>query len=411
MSDWGWLSASWDLLSRDMAVVGGFQSPLLSWLGAGGIILLCLWHSIFLVHGTWQIRQAFARLHPTVSRLASARRHASQEWILLPQSAKKQRQQAQAPGARRDLDDLQELDRVMRAERTFADNWLSYRKTFVVEQPAWFIEPTVSTERSATEHFSLSALCATRLNVRFYQQLPAFLTGMGLMFTFLAILIGLSKLHADGSQIEGIQGLINGLAGKFVTSVIGLVCANGFLILEKSLWYRLANHHRRLVSLLDEMFPRKVTDRNQPLSQNPLTVVGGSLRDDSAHRLVEAVHQRLGTTVSALTSISQALATRSSTEGRMTPEQLASEIGVEVRGALKPLMDPLLESIRGLTRSIDQQCHPAPFSHAETDRLLDRLMSRLDGGRPVAERQSDSGPGKTGSRWRLPGFDRGAHYK
>src|SRR5689334_2086332 len=266
MSDRSWLGASWDLLSRDTAVIGEFQSPLLSWLGAGGIILLCLWHSLSLIQGTWHIRQALARLYPTVSRLTSARRHVSQEWILFTHSAKKKQQQAQAQGARRDLDDLQELDLAMQAERTFADDWLSYRKTFVVEQPAWFIEPTVSTERSATEHFSFAALCAARLNARFYQQLPSFLTGIGLMFTFLAILIGLSKLHANGSQIEGIQGLINGLAGKFVTSVVGLACANGFMLLEKSLSYRLAKHHRRLVSLLDEMFPQKVHDRNHSQS-------------------------------------------------------------------------------------------------------------------------------------------------
>jgi hypothetical protein len=407
MNDWDWLGASWDLLSRDMALVGGFQSPLLSWLGAGGIVLLCLWHSIVLILGTWQIRQALARLHPTVARLASARRQASQDWILLAHSATKQRQLAQAQGARRDLDDLQELDRVMRAERAVAGDWLAYRKTFVVEQPAWFIEPTVSTERSAAEHFSFASLCATRLNMRFYQQLPSFLTGVGLMFTFLAILIGLSKLHANGSQIEGIQGLINGLAGKFVTSVVGLACANSFLLLEKSLSHRLATHHRRLVAFLDEMFPRKVIDRNTNLSQSAPPAVSGSWRNDSATQLVEAVHQRLGPIVSALTSVSQSLATLGGTQGRLPPEQLATEFGAEVRQALKPL----LESIRELTHSIDTERHPAAFSHAETDKLLDRLMSRLEGGRLAAERRPDSGLGKTGGRWKIPGFNRGVHHK
>jgi hypothetical protein len=394
-----------------MALLGGFQSPLVSWLGAGGIILLCLWHSIGLILGTRQIRQALARLQPTVARLASARRQASQEWIVLSHSAKKQRQQAQAQGARRDLDDLQELDHAMRAERTFADDWLSYRKTFAVEQSAWFIEPTVSTERSATEHFSFAGLCATSLNVRFYQQLPSFLTGVGLLFTFLAILIGLSKLHANGSQIEGIQGLINGLAGKFVTSVVGLACANGFMILEKSLSYRLANQHRHVVALLDEMFPRKVTDRNTNMSQSAPSSVSGSWRNDSATQLVEAVHQRLGATVSALTSISQSLATLGSTQGRLKPEHLAPDVGTEVRRALKPLLDPLLESIRELTHSIDKQCRTAPFPQAETDTMLDRLMSRLDGGLLAAKNKSISGLEKTGGRWRIPGFNRGAHHK
>ena len=411
MSDWSWLGASWNLLGHDIALIGGFQSPLLSWLGAGGIILLCLWHSVFLIHGTLQIRQVLARLHPAVASLASARHHSSQEWILLAHRSKKQLQHAQTQGARRDLDDLQELDRIMRTEQTVADDWLSYRKTFAVEQPAWFIEPTVSTERSAAEHFSFASLCATRLNVRFYQQLPSFLTGVGLMFTFLAILIGLSKLHANGSQIEGIQGLINGLAGKFVTSVVGLACANSFMLLEKSLWYRLAKHHRQLVSLLDAMFPRKVQDRNPSLSQHPPVSVNGSVQNDSAHQLVETVHHRLGSTVSALTSISQSLATLGNTQSQLKPEHLAADIGVEVRRALTPLLDPLLESIRDLTHSIDKQHHPAPPSPAETDKMLDRLMTRLDDGHLVAGNTSVSGTGKTGGRWRIPGFTRGAHHK
>ncbi|MBM4127527.1 MAG: hypothetical protein FJ247_09300 [Nitrospira sp.] len=411
MSDGSWVSASWDLLCRDMALVGSFQSPLLSWLGAGAIILLCLWHSLFLIHGAWHIRQALGRVHPTVVRLASARQQISHEWILLPHAAKKQQQQAQAHGARRDLDDLQELDRVMRAEPAFAGDWLSYRKMFVVEQPAWFIEPTVSTERSAAEHFSLSALCTTRLNMRFYQQLPSFLTGIGLMFTFLAILIGLSKLHAEGSQIEGIQGLINGLAGKFVTSVVGLACANGFMILEKSLWHRLAGQHRHIVSLLDEMFPQKVIDRNSRPSQSQPTAVDGSWRNDAGNRLVEAVHQRLGATVSALTSITQSLSTLGSAQGRVKPEQLASEIGNEVRQALKPLLEPLLDSMRDLARSIDTHRIPAPSSHTETDRILDRLIRRLDDSQLVTQRRSDSAVEKPGSRWKLPGFNRGAHTK
>jgi len=64
------------------------------------------------------------------------------------------------------------------------------------------------------------------------------MTGMGLMFTLLAILIGRSELHANGSEIDGIQELINGLSGKFVTSIVGLACANAFTLLEHSLWQR-----------------------------------------------------------------------------------------------------------------------------------------------------------------------------
>jgi len=75
------------------------------------------------------------------------------------------------------------------------------------------------------------------------------------------------------------------------------------------------------------------------------------------------------------------------------------------------LLDPLLESIRDLTHSIDKQHHPAPPSHSETDKMLDRLMNRLDDGHLVVGNTSASGTGKTGGRWRIPGFTRGAHHK
>jgi hypothetical protein len=123
------------------------------------------------------------------------------------------------------------------------------------------------------------------------------------------------------------------------------------------------------------------------------------------------VHQRLGSTVSALTSISQSLSTLGSTQSRLKPEHLASDVGTEVRRALKPLLDQLLESIRELAHSIDTQRHPAPSPHAETDTMLDRLMSRLDGGLLAAKNKSNSGLEKTGGRWRIPGFNRGAHHK
>lgn len=95
------------------------------------------------------------------------------------------------------------------------------------------------------------------------------MTGMGLMFTFLAILIGLSKLHANGSEIDGIQGLINGLSGKFVTSIVGLACANAFTLLEHSFWHRLDNRHRECISLLDAMFPQRATDQHSQGAPSP----------------------------------------------------------------------------------------------------------------------------------------------
>lgn len=371
-------TALWELLSRDVRVVGGLQSPLLSWMGAAGILTLCLWHSAVLIRGLVRIRRTLSRFHATVAPLVSARQQRSKDWLVIPSLAKRRVPPDGPSETRRDLDDLQALDRAVRSEQAFARDWLSYRKTLAVEQSAWFLEPTVHSQRSAGEFFSFESLCAAQLNVRFYRQLPAFMTGMGLMFTFLAILIGLSKLHANGSEIDGIQGLINGLSGKFVTSIVGLACANAFTLLEHSFCHRLDNQHRECIALLDEMFPQKATDQSVQTSPSsngiPATIVAPS-RNDATHQLVEAVQQRLGSTVTALNSTAQVLTALNSKHSAMKLDDLPGEIGHEVQRALRPMVNPLLEAIQDLHRSIKEQRSPVKLSQSEIETMFQKLRS------------------------------------
>jgi hypothetical protein len=371
-------TALWEWLTRDVTVVGGLQSPMLSWLGAAGILTLCLWHSAMLANGLLQIQGALVRFHSSVSPLVLARQQVSKDWLVIPALAKKRARLDVSSEARRDLDDLQTLDRAVRSEQAFARDWLAYRKTFAVEQSAWFLEPTVHSQRSASEFFSFESLCAVHLNVRFYRQLPAFMTGMGLMFTFLAILIGLSKLHANGSEIDGIQGLINGLSGKFVTSIVGLACANAFTLLEHSFWHRLDNRHQECISLLDEMFPQRATDQHSQGSPSPNgspVAIATPIRNDTAHQLVEVVQQRLGSTVAALNTAAQAILALESKHAPMKFDDLPAEIGHEVQRALRPLMNPLLEAIQDLNRSMKEYASPVQLSQGEIETMLQDLRS------------------------------------
>jgi len=372
------LTALWEWLTRDVTVIGGLQSPVLSWIGAAGILTLCLWHSAVLLRGLLQIQGTLARFHSSVAPLVLARQQVSKDWLVIPALAKKRARLDLSSETRRDLDDLHTLDRTVRSEQDFTRDWFSYRKTLAVEQSAWFLEPTVHSQRSASEFFSFDSLCAAHLNVRFYRQLPSFMTGMGLMFTFLAILIGLSKLHANGSEIDGIQGLINGLSGKFVTSIVGLACANAFTLLEHSFWHRLDNRHRECISLLDEMFPQKAADQHaqvSPLPNGSSTAIVTPIPNDTAHQLVEVVQQRLGSTVAALNTAAQAITALQSKHAPMKFDDLPTEIGHEVQRALRPLMNPLLEAIQDLNRSMKEHASPVQLSQSEIETMLQDLRS------------------------------------
>ncbi len=385
-----WFTETATFLSHDVAVGDHVQSPMLSWIGAGGILVLCAWHSIQLVRGQFRIRQTLVRAHKQIARLVVERRKVSKEWVWIPALSKRPDQSAASPSARRDLDDLYELDRVLRSEPDLVNSWISYRKTLGIEQSAWFLEPTVHSQRSAIEYFSFETLCANRLNINFYRQFPSVMTGIGLMLTFLAILIGLSKLHANGSQIEGIQGLINGLAGKFVTSVVGLACANMFALLEHSIWHRLEKRHRDCVALVDDMFPQKSTVQQTPHvspAEGMSSAMVGHARSDSMGSSLETVQQRLGATVTALTTASQSLATLTSAQSRVKLEDLAKDIGSEVQKTLRPVLDSLLEALQSLNRTLDGRTLSSRLSQTELETMLKEFKQQQSAAADSPRRQ------------------------
>ena len=372
------LSDLWLVLSQDVTLIGGIQSPMVSWIGAAGILALSLWQSTTLLRGRLTLRRTLSRFQASLLPLVLARQQAAKDWGIVPTFARNPRNTSETTETRCDLDDLQTLDCALRAEPALAKEWSSYRKTLAVEQSAWFVEPTVHSQRSATDFFSFEVLCAGQINIRLYRQLPSFLTGIGLLFTFIAILIGLSKLHANGTHIEGIQGLINGLAGKFVTSIVGLACANAFTLLEHSVWHDLEGQHRTCISLLDELFPQKAVEHHSqtpPLRRGASDTVISPIKNDGTIQLAEVIQQRLNSTVTAMTAATQALTTLNSRQSPMKSDDLPAEIAHEVQRALKPIMKPVLEAMRELTRSINSQSTSVHLTQAEIEGMFHVLKS------------------------------------
>jgi hypothetical protein len=71
----------------------------------------------------------------------------------------------------------------------------------------------------------------------FYQAVPGILTSLGLLATFVAILMALAGVTYDARDpirpVSGIDQLINGLSGKFLSSIIALILSVVFTFLEK----------------------------------------------------------------------------------------------------------------------------------------------------------------------------------
>ncbi|MEK7351913.1 MAG: hypothetical protein AAB177_13650 [Nitrospirota bacterium] len=390
------ISSLWDFLSRDAAFFGGPDSPMLSWIGSFGIVLFFLWHVIRLRIDVSGAQRPFNRVRQKLIALADERGDVDHERFMnhaLAGFAPPADQAASSP-TRIDCDDLQAIETAMQKEPLFRQPWAQFRRTLVLEHVPWFVEPRIFSTRRAEEIFTQDTLLSHRVNLAFYSQLPSLVTGIGLLLTFLALFIGLSKLHADGHDIVGIQGLINGLAGKFLTSIVGLIAANLFTLIEKPMVFRLMNEHHSFLSLIDKLFPRKTME--QMLEQlTPMHRVHSGARQTSDGGLMERIGgletDSLAAPMAELTEVVRSL-TKLKQGEQATVQRTAAELPRVIREEFTVPMRALNDSIHELTASLKDMRRDRTQTTATLEDLIDRLTDRL------AEQRTSSGLSRTEGR-------------
>ena len=112
--------------------------------------------------------------------------------------------------------------------------WNSYERP--ESEGDWFLTQPV------TELLTEDDLVTPFYHSAFHQAVPGILTALGLLATFSAILIALSGVsYNPGNAVQpvtGIDTLINGLSGKFLSSVIALILSIIFTFVEKKVCER-----------------------------------------------------------------------------------------------------------------------------------------------------------------------------
>jgi hypothetical protein len=83
--------------------------------------------------------------------------------------------------------------------------------------------------------FNETSVLEARLNRNHYTAIPGIVTGFGLLCTFVAILIALLDVKLVDKQFTGLDKLVSGLSGKFLSSIAALFSATVFMLCEKGL--------------------------------------------------------------------------------------------------------------------------------------------------------------------------------
>ena len=89
-----------------------------------------------------------------------------------------------------------------------------------------------------------------------YKTAPAVITGIGLLATFVAILVALLDVKLANNRVQGLDLLVQGLSGKFLSSIVALACATLLIYAEKWILYPVRARIASLVFILTGLLPR-----------------------------------------------------------------------------------------------------------------------------------------------------------
>ncbi len=195
-----------------------------------------------------------------------------------------------------------------------------------------------------------------RFHSAIFSAFPGLLTGAGLTLTFVAILLALYGVHYDKANtvdpVTGIDVLINGLSGKFVSSIVALLLSIFFTLGERFAVRSLRTRYEQLIAAVGSAIPdlppsRILLDIRRYTHDQTVSV--SNISSDVVDRLVGAFNIAV---VPTLTSgMSSGVAEKLQSEFRPTMQQMNDTLE-GLKAAILGLESQKQESVTGEIRTL-----------------------------------------------------------
>ena len=246
------------------------------------------------------------------------------------------------------------------------------------------------TDKNGEERFWMSEdvedfLNETRLvDSQSYKSAPAVISGVGLLATFLAILVALLDVRLTNNKVQGLDLLLQGLSGKFLSSVVAIGCATILTQAERGVFRKarvgVASFAATIANLIPRLVPaqvlsdihREIVEQKRDFKAFDADFTGrlkrgfGENLDPATERIVSAIEE-----VSRYVKQSDALQQES-----MSKQMAASQrdLGRSLNSALERLSIQLKDSF-----ARNGQGQPARISESlsETTTLLREIAGQL----------------------------------
>jgi ABC-type transporter Mla subunit MlaD len=214
------------------------------------------------------------------------------------------------------------------------------------------------------EVLSAEIVVGKQFHAAIYGAFPGILTGAGLTLTFIAILLALYEVKYSPTNtvepITGIDKLINGLSGKFLSSITALLLSIVFTLWEKRAVRSLRRRYEELITAIGQAIPYLPPSRillDIQRFAHDQTVSVSNISSDVVDRFVGAFN----------TGLVPALA-----------EGMATGVGDKLQTEFRPTMERMnetLESLKAAILGLEAQKHESISGEIRT--LVESLESSL----------------------------------
>lgn len=246
------------------------------------------------------------------------------------------------------------------------------------------------------------------IDTQSYKSAPTIISSIGLLATFLAILVALLDVRLASNRVQGLDLLVQGLSGKFLSSVVALACATILISLEKRIHRPVSTAVASLEKTLRNILPRLTTaqvmvDLHQGIEEQSrlLKGLGDRLPADVKDGLNESMKPAMEQVATAMDLLAAKIEKRDDTAIQNDFSRLFTEFGQSLDSTLGRIADRFDNAAEGsahsdfarISGSLDEvirQMQGMNDRFAASQALFDDMisMARTTSAEEVASRQA-----------------------
>lgn len=248
--------------------------------------------------------------------------------------------------------DRNKLDSEFNDSSYLENAWLSYKKTFHHKYDVIDGEEVLTDSRSTVPSemfFSENVIVDTPLQVEFYKHLPGIVTGVGIIFTFLGLLVGLFAFDpaGDPAKVQDSLALLLGSVGEaFMASGLAITAAMVITAVEKHFLKKSYANLQELTATINNMFAPD--DSGEEYLAKLLK--SSQANETNARQLKDSLVNDLKAMMTNLVEENKknqlAFAAQLSESYTHTSQAMANQIGQSITDTLQAPLDKIASSVQ-----------------------------------------------------------------